>query len=342
MDKRLIMGLRRRLEREGTRVVVVPHISPDGDAVGACSALWQLLDKVGVECQMVTCDFVPEYLRWMKRVGDYVTYQRQPGRCRYLLREADVLVMLDHNTRGREGDLEPWTREFRGKIVMIDHHPDPEEASYVVSEPGLSSTCEVLYNVIAEGWGREVIDGDMANSLYAGISTDTGGLSHNSSLPGTYRVIAELLELGLDKGYVHEQLYQRNSEWRLRLMGNCVLNKMELVEGYPLAIIPVTLEELERYHYRDGDLEGVVNLPLTVEGVAVSVQVTERKDRVKLSFRSKGEVPVNMWAREFFNGGGHPNAAGGQSTDSFEAVVARVRETAGWFFGEVLRRKFND
>mgnify|MGYP000839632216 FL=1 len=145
--------------------------------------------------------------------------------------------------------------------MIIDHHPDPEEAEYMISDIRVSSTCELLYTVITGIWGREAIDPDMANALYTGINTDTGGLSHNSSRPQTYRVIADLLELGLNKELVHHYLYQMNKLTRLRLIGHALLNKLTVNPDFPLAIIPITLEELEKYNYREGDLGGLVNIP---------------------------------------------------------------------------------
>lgn len=139
----------------------------------------------------------------------------------------------------------------------------------------------------------------------------------------------------MDKGYVHEQLYQRNTLSRLRLTGNCLLNKLTIDEKYPLAVIPITLQELELYDYKDGDLEGLVNVPLSIEHIRVSVQITERKEKVKLSFRSKGDIPVNLWAKEYFNGGGHQNAAGGQMPLPLEEVTKKLRDTAEWFFKQI-------
>lgn len=339
MEKIVIDALKKMVGEKGMKAVIVPHISPDGDAAGACSALWQVMDKLGLECHLMTCDYFPDYLKWLKKIPESVSYQQHPIRCKRWLQDADILFMLDHNTKSREGDLEPFTREFKGKVVMIDHHPDPEEVNLCISDTSVSSTCELLYEVITVAWGKKIIDKDIANALYTGISTDTGGLSHNSSHPRTYMVIAHLLELGLEKAYVHRELYQKNSLSRLRLTGNCLLNKLEVDENFPVAIIPVTQQELEQYHYKDGDLEGLVNIPLSVENVLVSVQVTERKDRVKLSFRSKGDIPVNLWAKTHFNGGGHLNAAGGQMQLPIEEVVRRLRETSGWFFGEIIKMK---
>ncbi len=333
-----IERLKQRLAQENLKAVIIPHISPDGDAVGACSAFYTALTKAGIVCHILTCDYFPEYLRWLKNITRSVSFQDKPDVCRRLIAGADLLFMLDHNTVKREGDLEPFISVFRGDKVIIDHHPDPEEAEYMISDIRVSSTCELLYTVITGIWGREAIDPDMANALYTGINTDTGGLSHNSSRPQTYRVIADLLELGLNKELVHHYLYQMNKLTRLRLIGHALLNKLTVNPDFPLAIIPITLEELEKYNYREGDLEGLVNIPLSVEDICVSIQITQRKERVKLSFRSKGTVPVNEWAKTFFKGGGHLNAAGGQMNLPLEQVIQKINETAPWFFQTYVKQ----
>lgn len=333
-----IQRLKDCLKRDGLKAVVIPHISADGDAAGACSAFYGALSKKGMNCHILTCDHFPEYLRWLKNIDRTISFQNKPEKCRELIEEADLIFMLDHNTVKREGDLEPWVTAAEGKKIIIDHHPDPDSMDFVISDVRVSSTCELLYRVITEIWGSETVDTDIANALYAGINTDTGGLSHNSSRPQTYRVIADLLERGLDKEFVHHYLYQTNKLSRLRLIGNALLNKLTMLPGYPVALIPITLKELERYNYRDGDLEGLVNVPLSVEKICVSVQITQRKEQVKLSFRSKGAIPVNEWAKAFFNGGGHLNAAGGQTELPLEQAVERVKETVGWFFEKYVNR----
>lgn len=330
-----IESLKQRLSQGCKNVVIIPHISPDGDAAGSCSAFYGVLNKAGIRCHLLTCDFIPDYLKFLKNIPEAVSFQNHPEMCKRLIREADMIFMLDHNTVRREGDLEPWVRDFKGDRVIIDHHPDPDEQEYVISDTRVSSTCELLYGVICHIWGRDIIDADIANSLYTGINTDTGGLSHNSSRPETYRIIADLLELGLDKGFVHEHIYQMNNLSRLRLIGNTLLNKLEVNDHFPVAIMPITFRELEKYNYKEGDLEGLVNIPLSVQNICVSIQITERKERVKLSFRSKGDIPVNVWAKEFFNGGGHLNAAGGQMDLPLEEVVRKVNETTPWFFEKI-------
>lgn len=334
-----IERLKRHLSGEKLNIVIIPHISPDGDAVGSCSALCEVLRGREVNVHILTCDYIPEYLRFLKNITGAISFQDKPSECKELIKEADIIFMLDHNTIKREGDLEPWVEVAAATKVIIDHHPDPDRQDIVISDTQVSSTCELLYTVISGIWGKDVINPDVANALYTGINTDTGGLSHNSSRPQTYRIIADLLELGLDKAYIHERIYQMNNLSRLRLIGNVLLNKLQVNPKYPVAIMPITREELEKYDYKDGDLEGLVNIPLSVHNISVSIQITERKERVKLSFRSKGNIPVNEWSKAFFNGGGHLNAAGGQMDLSLEEVIRKVNETTPWFFEKIKELK---
>jgi len=327
-----ISRLKSRLQDKNVKTIIIPHISPDGDAAGACSALSQVFDKVGIEWHILTCDYVPEYLKFLRNISSAISFQEKPELCKELILEADLIFMLDHNTVKREGRLEEIVSSATAERVMIDHHPDPESQQIMISDTKVSSTCELLYGVITKIFGKEVITSDVANSLYCGINTDTGGLSHNSSRPETYRIVADLLELGLDKDLIHRQIYEVNNLSRLRLIGNTLLNKLQVDTRYSVAIMPITTEELEKYDYKDGDLEGLVNIPLSVHNICISIQITERKGRVKLSFRSKGKIPVNEWARVWFNGGGHLNAAGGQMEAPLEDVVKKVLETMPLFF----------
>lgn len=312
-------------------------MAADGDAVGSSTAFCAVLKKAGIECTIVTPDDFPEYLKWMKGAEEAISFWANPQECKRLIEEADLIFMLDHNGLKREGGLEPIVAEAKAERIMIDHHPYPEEVDYLISDTSASSTCELVYLVTEQIWGKEIIDEDIANSLYTGINTDTGGLSHNSSHPRIYRVIADLLELGLDKEYVYNRIFLNNTLSRLRLLGDTLLNKLTIHPEYPLAIIPITMAELEAYDYKEGDLEGVVNIPLSIAYVEVSILITQRKDKVKLSFRSRDLTPVNKWASKFFNGGGHLNAAGGQMELPINQVVDLVNQTADWFFKEEMK-----
>ena len=201
-----IQRLKLRLSEGNLKTVIIPHISADGDAVGACSAFSSVLEQAGIENHILTCDFLPDYLKWLKNTEKAISYQDKAEKCKSLIAGADIIFMLDHNTIQREGDLEAVVKTFAGQKVIIDHHPDPDQVDFVISDTRVSSTCELLFTVIREIWGVEAITGEVANALYTGINTDTGGLNHNSSRPETYLVIARLLELGLNKAYVHEKL----------------------------------------------------------------------------------------------------------------------------------------
>lgn len=332
MFEQVIGELREKLQQENIKTVIIPHISADGDAVGSTTALYGVLEKVGISTHLVTGDTFPDYLKWLKNADKAISFLHVPEECKRLIAQADLIFMLDHNSTKREGALTPFTLASAAKKVVIDHHPGPDAVDYLISDTGVSSTCELMYSVICGIWGREIIDEDIANSLYTGINTDTGGFSHNSSRPQTYRVVADLLELGLNKECVHERLYQTNTLSRLRLLGNALLNKLSIDPEYPLAIIPITLKELEAYDYKEGDLEGLVNIPLSIADVKVSIQVTQRKDKVKLSLRSKGNVPVNEWSKAYFNGGGHLNAAGGQMELPLNEVIDWINKSKQWFF----------
>ena len=126
IDETIIARIKERLESRDLKAVIIPHISPDGDAAGSCSALWQVLDRVGIQAQLMTCDYIPDYLKWLKRIPDAISFQNRPKECKHWLHQADILFMLDHNTVAREGDLEPFVKEFKGEVIMIDHHPDPD------------------------------------------------------------------------------------------------------------------------------------------------------------------------------------------------------------------------
>lgn len=328
-----ISRLKKRITDQKLNAVIIPHISPDGDAAGASSALCEVLKNRGHNCVIMTCDHFPEYLKFLKHIGQAISLKDLPDQCKELLNQADLLFMLDHNTIAREGDLRPLVETcFKGEKVMIDHHLEPDHVDYTISNIHLSSTCELMYGVITTIWGRESINVDMANSLYTGINTDTGGLSHNSSRSALYRIIGELLDLGLNKEFVHEHIYRMNNLSRLRLIGNALLNKLTVNPDYPVAIIAITKQELDEYGYKEGDLEGLVNMPLGVQEIQVSVQIVQRADRVKLSFRSKDNYPVNEWCKTFFNGGGHRNASGGQWQGTLQEAIDKVNETTAWFF----------
>ncbi len=318
------------LIESASSVVLIPHRNPDGDAIGSTLGWCNVFRNRGLEANVVVPDDVPANLMWMKASSDIVVYSRQKKRALELLNRSKLLIFADFNELERCGDVATPVKKLNVPRVVIDHHPypDPQLGEVLFSDTSVSSTCELSWHIInALGW-QQMVDADAAACLYAGIITDTGSLSYNSSHPDTYRVVAQLVELGIDKDRIHKELYQSNSLSRTQLLGHVLCNKLELLNGYGAAYISLSKDELDAHNYVVGDTEGFVNYPLSIEGINISALFTEKEKEkyVRISFRSRGEVPVNHFAEKYFAGGGHPNAAGGEWHGTLDEAVGRFKE----------------
>ena len=140
----------------------------------------------------------------------------------------------------------------------------------------------------------------------------------------THRIVAELIDLGIDNSAVHNELFDNSSYDRLQLMGRALQN-MKIFPELKTSYITLSQQELDTFHYVKGDTEGLVNFGLSIKGIIFTAIFIEHKDEniIKISFRSQGAFDVNQFAREHFNGGGHINAAGGKSTLSMEETVKK-------------------
>lgn len=306
------------------RILLTSHHNPDGDAIGSLLAMYHLAKKEGYTVHCVVPNRMPEFLKWMPGAGDILIFSEK--RDTRLFTEADIIYCLDYNAPSRVVAMEAALKESKAKKILIDHHPDPEKDFFdsIYSTVEISSTAELVYNYIVEWKGNKEITEDIAACLYVGIMTDTGSFSFNCSFPSTFSATAKLLETGIDGEAIHSHVYNNYSESRLRLLGFCLSEKMTIIDEYSLAYISLSRKELERFGYIPGDTEGIVNYPLSIKDVKISVLMTERKDRIRLSFRSKGNLPVNTIAREDFDGGGHMNAAGGDSFASMDETILKL------------------
>ncbi len=303
-------------------IAIIPHHNPDGDAIGASLGLYGVLKQLGKDVHVISPNGFPEFLEWMEGANEVVSFEDNPGKVREILKSTDLMFFLDFNGLSRIKGLEAEVRGFKGKSIMIDHHPGPEEiADVMISEPLASATCELMYNVIKKAGWKKYLNKELAECIYTGIMTDTGSLSYNSSRPEIYHIVADLVEIGIDKDKVHQLVFHSNSFNRMRLLGHALGQKMYLLEGTPAAYIVLTAEELKRYEFKPGDTEGFVNYPLWIEGISVSALFMEHKDKIKVSFRSQGSFPVNQFSEKFFNGGGHVNAAGGEFYGKLDDAV---------------------
>ena len=318
-----------QLIEESREVVITCHVKPDGDAVGSSLALYHLLQALGKTVSVITPDTPPHYLNFLPGFKDIVVFSSNPNVAIELFERAGILFSLDYNAAYRVDKMEKTLRDTIATKVMIDHHLDPEPfADIVISHPEMSSTCLLLYKVICALGLRPLINRETAECLATGIMTDTGNLSYNANDPDIYIVMSELLRCGVDKVALWDRLSAR-SENQLRLNAYALLKKMEVLSKGRAALITLTKTELEEFHYRKGDTEGLVNVPLEMPDVKLSVFMHEEPDFIKVSMRSKGNVPVNEICERHFGGGGHMNAAGGEFRGSMEACVACLKNVLG-------------
>ncbi|QZT37755.1 bifunctional oligoribonuclease/PAP phosphatase NrnA [Halosquirtibacter xylanolyticus] len=309
---------------ESNNIVVIPHTNADGDAMGASIGLYYVLKELGKTTTIVSPTDFPEYLKWTDASKQVVIAEWENAKAKRIVRQADLLIYLDYNDLKRAGNLEEVLTSLNTPSIMIDHHPFPKEIATVpFSDITSSSTCELVVDfVYACGWS-EKMSKISASSLFMGILTDTGGFAHNSSNSDLYRVVGLLMSKNVDKDYIYSKVFHQFSENRLRLMGYALSEKMVVLDGMHASHIALTKEELERYKFQSGDTEGIVNEPLQIVGMVCSVLFMEKDGFVKISFRSKGDFPVNEIAEKYFKGGGHLNAAGGRSNLSLQETVLK-------------------
>jgi phosphoesterase RecJ-like protein len=318
------------------RVTLLTHINPDGDAIGSMLALYWFLLKKGCRVSMAVPNGLPHFLDWMEGVDRILIFSEQEEKVRKELRQADMVFFLDFNDPGRLGKIQPVLEDLDVTRILVDHHPEPEwEADHIFSIPDVSSTAELVYQLI-EGLGElALVDTPIATCLYVGIMTDTGCFSFNSSRPRTFEIVAELLLRGIDKDRIFSLIYDHYSVDRIRLLGYSLKEKLIILPALRTAYIALTLDELAHYNHATGDTEGFVNYPFSVKNIRVSALFIEREDHVKISFRSKGDFPINAFAEKFFNGGGHKNAAGGESYEDLDDTLRKFENMIRQYSDEI-------
>lgn len=318
------------------RIVVIPHKDPDGDAIGAALAWRNALINNGYAVTVISPSELPFGFSWMDGFNEILNYEEVPVIAGDKVRTCDLLIFLDFNSKSRIEKIKELQTPNGIPRVVIDHHPFPENGigNVMFSQTEVSSTCELSYNVMVS-MGFEVTLA-AAECLYAGIMTDTGTLSYNSSRPETYHVVAELISKGVDKDKIHREVYHSNSLNRMLLLGHALCNKLQVIQDLPVAYISLSLDELKRYNYKQGDTEGLVNYPLSVDGIDISALFTEKEDNfVKVSLRSRGKVAINKFSEMYFNGGGHHNAAGGEFRGSLNQAISLFTSAIKMYLSEI-------
>lgn len=308
-------------------IVVTCHLSPDGDAMGSSLALCRALRNLGKKVKVIVPDTPPKYLMFLPGADEIVIYSRSQLHAQRVFNSADIVFCLDYNEPKRIDMMEDAMLASPARKVMIDHHLNPSDfPDITISHPEDSSTSVLIYRVLTDlGYG-DVIDPAVAECIYTGMMTDTGNFSYNSNSADLYEVIADLVRRGIDKDAIYRKVYFSNSYNRLRLNGYAMYEKFTVYPEHKAALIILTRDELNSFHYQKGDTEDLVNRPLTIPDVAYSIFLREESDYIKISARSKGDFPVNLMCKEHFNGGGHLNAAGGEFYGTMEDAIRTLEK----------------
>jgi phosphoesterase RecJ-like protein len=309
------------------QIVITTHHKPDGDAMGSSLGLYSYLIQKGHHVSLITPTDYPEFLHWLPRNADVIIYTEQVEQSVKLVNEASIIFCLDFNTLSRINDLGEHIRNTSAKKVMIDHHLEPEDFDdFRHWDINACAAAQLVYDFIVNVMKEpNLVNKDVATCLYTGIMTDSGSFRFPSATSNVYRIAADLIDLGAEHSRIHQLVYDNVSETRLKFLGYCLSNKLEILRDYNTAIISATKEELEKYQITTGDTEGIVNYALSINGIKLAAFIIDRPDRVKLSLRSTGDFPANEICKKYFNGGGHRNAAGGASDKNLADTIAEFK-----------------
>lgn len=306
------------------RISIVSHRNPDGDAMGSSLGLLHTLKQLNHEVTFVSPNEFPEFLGWLPKANEVITFERDTEIAKKALTEAELIFTLDFNAFHRTGEkMGTFLATLDIPIALIDHHELPDDyAKYKFSDTSYGSTCQMIYDFINSLGYNSLINKDVATCIYTGILTDSGGFRFPKTTPETHKCVAELIERGVNNSEVYNLLYDNSTYNRLQLLGRALQN-LKIVPEHNASYITLTQAELDEFNFQKGDTEGIVNYGLTIKDVFVTAIFIENKEEgiVKISFRSQGNYDVNKFARKYFNGGGHINAAGGKSFSSLEETV---------------------
>ncbi|HEY0898752.1 MAG TPA: DHH family phosphoesterase [Sphingobacteriaceae bacterium] len=323
----LELALLKELLAEPKHIVITTHHKPDGDAMGSSLGLFNYLVQKGHHVQVITPTDYPIFLHWLPNNPEVIIYPEKVQECLRHVEAADLIFCLDFNHLTRIGQLGEHIRNAKGKKVLIDHHLEPEGFDdFRFWSINACASAQLVYDFIVTVMDdHELINKDVATCLYTGIMTDSGSFRFPNTTASVHHIVADLIARGAENWRIHQLVYDNSSETRLRFLGHCLLNKLEVFEEFNTALITVNREELIKYQIVTGDTEGIVNYALSINGIRLAALIIERQDMVKLSLRSTGDFPANEICKKYFNGGGHRNAAGGSSPDDLQTVISQFK-----------------
>lgn len=335
-------GLIKNLIETSEKIIVCCHVNPDGDAIGSSLGMAEYIRSYGKQPLVIVPDQFPDFLKWIPGSKDIIRYDKHKSVADTAFAEADAIFCMDFNCVERVDGMSEVLQNSKSTKVMIDHHPNPQMDTLItVSHPELSSTSELVFRIIWQLGSFETMTTNMAIPIYCGMMTDTGGFTYNSNTPEIYFIISQLLMKGIDKDKIYRNVFNNYSSSRLRLIGYVLYKKMQVNEGYHVAWFTITRQDMTHFMFKKGDAEGLVNMPLQIKGLKMSISLredTEKQNLIWVSLRSVDDFPCNEVAKEFFNGGGHLNAAGGRLHCSIEEAENIVK-LAIIRFADQLRRE---
>ena len=327
MKKEAVLAIQNLLATP-KKIAIIPHRSPDGDAMGSTLALYHFLLKLNHNPVVISPNEFPNFLAWLPGSETVLIYENDKENGTKILNEAELVFTLDFNALHRTGEMEQVLNKLSAPMIMVDHHQKPDiYATVTYSDTSIGSTCEMIYNLISYLDKKDLIDKTIATCIYTGITTDTGSFRFSSTTSITHRIVADLIDLGINNSAIHNSLFDDNSANRLQLLGRALQN-IKVFPEYKTSYITLSQKELDEFHYKKGDTEGIVNYGLSIKGIHFSAIFIEHRDEniIKISLRSQGNFDVNQFARQHFNGGGHINAAGGKSYESMKATTNKFEE----------------
>lgn len=308
-------------------IVLVSHVSPDGDAIGSTLGLWHFFNSQGKKATVIVPNNFPEFLKWLPGAKEILCYDKRKEQADELIDKADIICCLDFNASKRVDNMQEKLLSTNTRKIMIDHHLYPEDfCKITISHPEICSTSELVFRLICRMGYWESLSYECAQCIYTGMMTDTGGFTYNSNNPEIYFIISQLLSKGIDKDDIYRKVFNNQSESRMRMMGFMLCNRMAVYHDFASALIILSREDMRGFNPQKGDTEGFVNIPLSIKGICFSVFLREDENMIKVSLRSTGDFPCNKIAEEFFNGGGHKNASGGEFYGKMEDAVALIKQ----------------
>jgi bifunctional oligoribonuclease and PAP phosphatase NrnA len=306
------------------RVVVTMHHKPDADALGSALAWSSYLTKKGHKVTVISPSDYPFFLNWMPGQADVLNFEEKTSESQKAIEAAEVIYCLDFNDLARLNSMSDSVKDSKATKVLIDHHLHPQQfADIMFSDTNSAATAQLIFDLVEQMGDKHLLDVSIGECIYAGIMTDTGSFRHPSTNKKVHLIAAELMDLGVQTSRIHQLVFDNNSETRLRFLGYVLESKLVILGELHAAYICLSEEELMRFNAKTGDTEGFVNYALSIGGINLAVVIIERKDGVKLSFRSKGDFNVSEFARDHFEGGGHKNASGGRSMQNLKETEER-------------------